>query len=154
MGIIRKHFLSNFTWQWWHHLHLPFLVTYEIGHHLKAFFEYFHMEVMTSCPIAFLVIIQYGYHLKAFFQHCNMAMMPLCLIAIFGNITVGKFMRCQSANFTLYIHMYISFAMFLLLTTGLPCLVSCVLYHLVQLNFLHFMSVFTDFSRSIFLKKK
>ena len=33
----------------------------------------------------------------------------------------------------------------LILTTVLPCLLSCVLYHLAQLNFLHFMSIFADF---------
>ena len=33
----------------------------------------------------------------------------------------------------------------LILTTVLPCLVSCVLYHLAQLNFLHFMSIFANF---------
>jgi hypothetical protein len=30
----------------------------------------------------------------------------------------------------------------LILTTVLPYLVSCVLYHLAQLNFLQFMSIF------------
>jgi hypothetical protein len=30
-------------------------------------------------------------------------------------------------------------------TTVLLCLVSYVLYHLAQLNFLHFMSIFADF---------
>ena len=48
----------------------------------------------------------------------------------------------SNANSTLHI----SCAMFsLLLTTVLPCLVSCVLYLLAQLNFLHFMSIFADF---------
>ena len=31
MGIIGKHFLSTFTWEWCHHVLLPFLVTYDMG---------------------------------------------------------------------------------------------------------------------------
>ena len=40
---------------------------------------------------------------------------------------------------------YLMFNFFLLLTTVLLCLVPYVLYHLAQLNFLHFMSILADF---------
>ena len=49
----------------------------------------------------------------------------------------------SNANSALHISCTTTFS--LPLTTVLSCLVSCVLYHLAQLNFLHFMSIFADF---------
>ena len=59
MDIIGKHFLSTFTWQWCHHVSLPFLVIIQYRYHLEVFFEYFHMATMASCPIAFFRNMQY-----------------------------------------------------------------------------------------------
>ena len=60
MGIILKVFLSTFTWHLWQrHLiawsTVAFFGNIWYGYHLKVFFEYCQMVMMSSCPIAFFV---------------------------------------------------------------------------------------------------
>ena len=50
-------FVHIITWEHDHNyklcMTLPFLVIIQYGYHQKAFFEYFHMVMMPSCPTAF-----------------------------------------------------------------------------------------------------
>ena len=66
-----------------------------------------------------------------------------CNQGIFDNIFgVGKLWDVEMQILHLISHVQ---CFLLLLTAVLLGLVSCVLYHLVQLDFLHFLSIFSDF---------
>ena len=95
----------------------------------ESVFEYFHIAMMALGPISFFGKRQCGYHLKAFFEY-------------FYRVHSQGLGYCQMDHF---LHLTSHLQCSLLLTAVLPHLVSCVLYHLVQLNFLHFMRTFTDF---------
>ena len=95
----------------------------------ESVFEYFHIAMMALGPISFFGKRQCGYHLKAFFEY-------------FYRVHSQGLGYCQMDHF---LHLTSHLQCSLLLSAVLPCLVSCVPYHLVQLNFLHFMSILTDF---------
>ena len=104
---------------------IAFLVIYD----MNSVFEYFHNAMMALCLITFFGKRQCGYYLKAFFEY-------------FYKVRSQGLGYCQMDHF---LHLTSHLQCSLLLSAVSPCLVSCVLYHLVQLNCLHFMSIFTDF---------
>ena len=92
----------------------------------ESVFEYFHIAMMALHPISF-----FGKRLKAFFEYFYTAHVTGTHDG-YGDCQIDDIFAAD-ISFIMFFAFNCSFTLF------------GIIYHLVQLNFLHFMSIFSDF---------